>query len=408
MQTRLKLVTRATLFAALSFSYVSGCVHREVRPEPRCVLRVGTSGDYAPFSSADFDSTPQRHAGLDIVVAAGLADHLGCEVRFVRMHWPTLIEQLTRGDFDIALSGITMRPERALHGIFSRPYARTGAVVISRKLRGIANLNRPTTTLAVNRGGHLERWARENLPDAVLRPVDDNETLPALLSNGEVDGIVTDTAEAIGWSRVGNASGPFSTDYKAVFIGAHAAVNAGAIDDWLNAAEADGSLGNLRAKHLADRQVSSEAAATMQAVVALVRLRLELMPLVAATKRSIGKAVADGGQERRVIDRAVGWAPAATTKIETIFPVVMELAKQIQQRAPDHDSSESLSSLRSAIENIDRQLVREITRVPAADASAWAARLRSLAENLPLDAGEIRLLAEALAKAGTLGHRKPG
>ena len=72
-------------------------------------LRVGTSGDYPPFSSAQKES----FQGFDIAVARAYAADRGLELEFVRFRWPQLLQRLDEGAFDLAMSGVTVRPERS-------------------------------------------------------------------------------------------------------------------------------------------------------------------------------------------------------------------------------------------------------------------------------------------------------
>ncbi|HSG90170.1 MAG TPA: transporter substrate-binding domain-containing protein, partial [Pseudomonadales bacterium] len=68
------------------------------------VLRVGTSGDYPPFSRAG--------EGFDVDVAKRLARDLGMRIEWVPFRWPELERRLRAGDFDVVMSGVTWRPER--------------------------------------------------------------------------------------------------------------------------------------------------------------------------------------------------------------------------------------------------------------------------------------------------------
>src|SRR5262245_59540062 len=80
------------------------------------VLKVGTSGDYAPFSYTE----KGRTAGLDVELAGLLAAELGMRLELVHFAWPELTAQLERGAFDLAASGVTIRADRLIFGRFSR------------------------------------------------------------------------------------------------------------------------------------------------------------------------------------------------------------------------------------------------------------------------------------------------
>ena len=71
----------------------------------QATLRVATTGDYPPFSRAG--------AGFDVDVARRLAADLGARIEWVSVRWPELLRAAQTNGFDIAMSGVTWRPERA-------------------------------------------------------------------------------------------------------------------------------------------------------------------------------------------------------------------------------------------------------------------------------------------------------
>src|SRR5271165_3145550 len=80
------------------------------------VLRVGTTGDYRPFTA--LDKTTGAYSGLDIDLAYSLADALGVKVEFEATTWPTLASDFESGAFDIAMGGVSVTLERAKYGLF--------------------------------------------------------------------------------------------------------------------------------------------------------------------------------------------------------------------------------------------------------------------------------------------------
>jgi cyclohexadienyl dehydratase len=75
----------------------------------RGALRVGVSGDYQPFSVCPEHLTDCR--GFDIDVAKRVATDLGVRLELVRFRWPELRTDLAAGKFDVAMSGVTLRPD---------------------------------------------------------------------------------------------------------------------------------------------------------------------------------------------------------------------------------------------------------------------------------------------------------
>jgi len=82
------------------------------------VLRVGTTGDYAPFSLRRPDGT---YEGADVEMARDLAERLGVAVAFVPTVWADLLDHLLADRFDIAMGGVTVTVPRAQKVFFSMP-----------------------------------------------------------------------------------------------------------------------------------------------------------------------------------------------------------------------------------------------------------------------------------------------
>jgi cyclohexadienyl dehydratase len=160
------------------------------------VLRVGTTGDYAPFSL----ERDGEVSGLDVTLAQELADHLGVEARFVRTSWPTLMADFAAHRFDIGMSGISVTPERATEAEFSVAYHIDGKTPIARcedvaRFRTIDRIDRPGVRVIVNPGGTNERFVRERIKRATLIVHGDNRTLFDEIAAGRADVMITDGIE---------------------------------------------------------------------------------------------------------------------------------------------------------------------------------------------------------------------
>jgi cyclohexadienyl dehydratase len=160
------------------------------------VLRVGTTGDYAPFSN-EHDNVL---SGFDIELARGLAKYLGVSVKFVRTAWPTLMEDFQQHRFDIAMSGISITPDRVSHASFSLPYHADGKTPIARckdaaKFATLEQIDRQGVRVIENPGGTNERFAREHLKQATLIVHADNRTVFERLLAHQADVMFTDGIE---------------------------------------------------------------------------------------------------------------------------------------------------------------------------------------------------------------------
>jgi len=371
-------------------------------------LRVGASGDYAPFSLRK----EGKYEGLDAVIANRLAKDLGYSgVEFVKFAWPELEEKVRSGAFDVALSGITSIPERTLVGRYTRPYAATGAMLLIRtedqeRFASVPDVDRKGVRIAVNKGGYLERLAWRKFLQASIQPVSDNEKVPRQVLLGSVDAALTDSAEVLGWLRWEfRTIGPFTRDYKAMLLPPDRDKLADRIDAWLVAREEDGWLQEQRKRFLGEAGTLG-ADVALGAACELIRLRMNLMPMVGAAKRAQGLPVQDAAQEQRVMDRIRAWSKRNPERTIAVFEQVIGVARAIQLvEVPAAEVP--LEQLRAAIERIDRQLVREIERSPPSRIKDWKQGLERLMELQAIREEHIMRLAVALALPENLSVTPP-
>ncbi len=352
--------------------------------QPSRVLRVGTSGDYAPFSAVSPDS-PDRPEGFDLAVARRFAEDRGLELELVRFAWPELETDLAAGRFDVAMSGVTVRPERSVVGRFTVPVAWSGALALvpeDSAYQALEDLRIPGARIGVNAGGHLEKLARVSFPRATLVAIPGNENvLPALVA-GSVDAAVTDDLEAPRWlARAPELRelGPFSRDRKAYLVRRERPDLAAELDAWLLAQEANGTLDELRAEHLGPA-TATEVATPLRALLAALDERLDLMPFVAEAKRARGLPVRDPEQEQRVLDDALkasrdaaaraGVLPIPDRWVQVLFRAQLDAAAAVQEFALARPAAAGARSfdlereLRPALARIVERIAECLARLP--------------------------------------------
>ncbi|AMB88275.1 amino acid ABC transporter [Pseudomonas agarici] len=162
------------------------------------VLRVGTTGDYKPFSY----KTAERFIGLDIELAEGLASSLGVRLELVPTTWPTLMSDLQADRFDLGISGISVNMERQRLALFSQPYQRDGKTPITlcsrqQAFQTLEQIDRPQVRAIVNPGGTNEKFARANLKQAQIVMHEDNVTIFQQIVDGKADLMLTDAVETL-------------------------------------------------------------------------------------------------------------------------------------------------------------------------------------------------------------------
>lgn len=224
----------------------------------RDTLRVGTTGDFMPFSYK-IDSN-KIYAGLDIEMAKAFAKSLNVEVAFIETSWPTLMSDLMNGKFDIGMSGITITPERQTKAFFSTPVLSSGKAAITRdenslKYNSIAKINKKNVRVIFNPGGTNEAFARANFPKARLILNDNNLDIFQKLVDGKADIMVTDAVETLMQEQIHkeleavNPNQPFNS-FDFGYLIEKDAVFKTVIDNWLLSQQKDSVVIKLLQKEI--------------------------------------------------------------------------------------------------------------------------------------------------------------
>lgn len=160
------------------------------------ILRVGTTGDYAPFTRQVDDG----YEGIDIDMAQDLAHALGARVQFVPTTWPTLIDDLEAGKYDIAMGGVSRNAERQKVGYQSIAYYTGGKAAIVRcedvsVYRNFAAVDKPGVRVIVNPGGTNQKFVEQHIEHARVIVYPDNRTIFNQIARGKADVMITDAIE---------------------------------------------------------------------------------------------------------------------------------------------------------------------------------------------------------------------
>ncbi|MCF6155709.1 MAG: transporter substrate-binding domain-containing protein [Candidatus Brocadia sp.] len=75
----------------------------------------------APYVFHD-PAHPSKIIGFEVELVEAIARELGVKVQHFQNAWDNILLSLQRGDFDIALNGIEVTPDRAQSVLFTRPY----------------------------------------------------------------------------------------------------------------------------------------------------------------------------------------------------------------------------------------------------------------------------------------------
>ena len=318
-------------------------------------LRVGVSGEYAPFSLQRADGSLH---GFDAELARAMAGELGMKPRWVTFRWPELAQNVRDGDFDVAMSGVTWQPARAVSGYMTRSVARGGPCLLG---------DVESQRVAVNRGGALEAWARASLPGRELVVVDDNQSLPTLLSEQRVGAIVTDSFERRAFARPGwTAKCEPALSQKVYWVAPRRAAELGPrIDEWLrvNAPR----IRELQQRWFGEHQRLDPAAH----LVDLLARRFAFMPLVAAIKAERHLPIEDVPRERELLAATAQSAQRAGLAGESVlalFRTLIELSKDVQRRKSEPSQLDLREQIRPALNELGQRILAALSEARAQDA----------------------------------------
>ena len=163
----------------------------------RGVVRVGVTGDYAPFALRDAAGLVK---GLDIDMAENLAAALGVKLEIVPTKWADLLTDVAADKFDIGMGGISITLARQKAAFFSTTVLRTGKSAISRcdtkaKFGSLAEIDKPGVKVITNPGGTNEKFDRATLKAAEIVVFPTNTGVWDELIAGHADVMITDNVE---------------------------------------------------------------------------------------------------------------------------------------------------------------------------------------------------------------------
>jgi len=300
----------------------------------RGVLRVGSTGDYKPFS---YLPTGGEFIGMDVELAGELARSLGVRLELVPTSWPTLMADLGADRFDLALGGVSVTAERQRQALFSVPYLHDGKTPITRceniaRFQTLAQIDRPEVRLIVNPGGTNERFARAQVPRAQLTVYPDNVTIFGQIVSGAADLMITDAIETRLQQRLHpqlcavHPEAPFDSVDKAILLPRDTALKA-YVDHWLLQ-----RLDNGAVQQNLDRWLAFPWG--LEPLRQAIDQRLLLAQDVARAKWNAQAPIEDLPREEQVIAAAVrqgGALGLPEAWIRTVFRAQIEASKTVQR-----------------------------------------------------------------------------
>ena len=204
-----RIRTSLTILSILCAYTVSASVHAQTslldRILERGEIRIGTTGDYKPFTYLNPETG--KYEGMDIDAAHLLGEALGVSVRFVPTTWSSLSDDTVNGRFDLAMGGVTRTLNRQKTLGLTDPYVTIGKSPLIRKsdrgrFKSLQDIDRPGVRIGANYGGTNEAYVRANIRQARIVMFENNLDVQPAVASGEVDVMFTDNVEAVIYARL--------------------------------------------------------------------------------------------------------------------------------------------------------------------------------------------------------------
>ena len=217
-------------------------------------LRVGLSANQPPLNVR---SKAGDIIGLEADLARLLAGSMGVKVKFVVKNFSDLIPALGKGEIDVAMSGITITPERNLDVAFVGPYFVSGKSLLTKSSSlaesdETADIDSADVTLAALESSTSQRFVEVLVPKAKLKTVADYDAGVAAVREDKVDAFVADFPICVlsvlryGGEGLVTLAAPLTVEPIGIALPPDDFLFVNLVDNYLNSLEATGALERLR------------------------------------------------------------------------------------------------------------------------------------------------------------------
>ena len=178
----------------------------------------------APYIYKD-PQDPQRNIGFEVDLAKALARELGRPILFQQYQFHSLVSGLQRGDFDIAMNGLEVTPDRRAKLLFSHPYYIFQQQLVVRVAESrFQTLEDLQKTPGVKVGTMEDTAALRLLSHSQIpTKIYDNQVEPYTdLELGRIDAVLLDLPIAVSYARSNPklkfVGAPFAEGYYAIAL----------------------------------------------------------------------------------------------------------------------------------------------------------------------------------------------
>jgi polar amino acid transport system substrate-binding protein len=211
-----KRFTALVLILVLAGTVLSGCGATGAKK-----VVVATDATWAPFEFVD--EKTKDLIGFDIDLMNAIAKEGGFEIEFKNVPFDPLLAGMAAGQYDAAISSITITDERKQNMLFSDPYYAAGQLVV---VQGANTAIKSQTDLKGKKvGAQVGTTGADAAKDlgATLKTYDEIGSAYLDLVNGQIEAVIADNPLAVGYvqkyqGKLKSVGQPFTNEQYGIAV----------------------------------------------------------------------------------------------------------------------------------------------------------------------------------------------
>ena len=246
----MKKLFLAVLIGVVLISVLPGCGQETLK------IRIATDATWPPFEYVDEQT--MDIVGFDIDLIKAIADEAGLDIEILNVAWDPLLAGMAQGQYDAAISAMTITEERKEVMLFSNPYFEAGQLVTvefdNTDIKSKEDLGGKTVGAQIGTTGSFEV---EKIAGATLKTYDDIGLAMQDLMNGQIDAVIADNPLAMGYAnanpdKLKTVGAVFTSEYYGIAVCKTKPELLDRINEGLAKVKAEGLIDELILKWLAN------------------------------------------------------------------------------------------------------------------------------------------------------------
>lgn len=215
------------------------------------VFKMGTNAAFPPYEFKE----GEEFKGIDVEIAAAIAEELGLELEIVDMEFDSIITSVQEGEVDVGIAGMTVNDERKEKVNFSSSYATGVQVVIVNENSDIETLDDlEGKKIGTQLGTTGDMYSKDDYGEENVTSYSKGADAVIALKGGDVDAVIIDNEPAKAFVSENEGLKILSTEYAvedyAIAISKDNTELVDAVNEALKKLKKDGTIDAIIAKYI--------------------------------------------------------------------------------------------------------------------------------------------------------------